>query len=111
MFWFVVLVSSHVDKLCYYWSQLLNVLLYISVYRVIVADCVSRVQDIASIVDPFDYSLVVTVDLYSSFGLSCEGVEPHVLPEESQYRCYSICFGLPRVGFVLAAWYIPLATP
>jgi len=61
-------------KIGFYRSQLLNVLMYISIYRIVISDGVLRVPGIAAVVDPFYYSLVVTVDLYSSLCVSHKGV-------------------------------------
>jgi len=58
-----------VVELSFYWSQLDNVLMYVSIYGIFVTDCVTRVQGGAVVVDPFDDALVVAVDLYCSICL------------------------------------------
>jgi len=59
-----VLVAFNVLKHEYYWLQLENLLLDVSIYQVVISYGVSRVQCGAMVVDLLDYALVITVYVY-----------------------------------------------
>jgi len=57
-----ILVSFHVMKGQDYWSQLENLLMYVSIYWVIISDGIARVQGVAMVIDLL---LLLRLDCYS----------------------------------------------
>jgi len=106
-----VLMSFDVLKYQGKWMEMSYLLLYFCKHRVVISDGIASIQIAACVVDPFDYTLIVTIHHDLLLALEYYSVQSQIVTEEIDDGSYTIHFCQTGVCFIVLSWNIPLTAP